>query len=183
MTNPIQISIPIELTAAMVIRAEVIKDEARAKELAIELHEIVAKATELYSARVTKLVATPEDHDDNKPLILADKSQIDELVVLEEEHRTTPLELADFQLACWRTALVSTDGLPEDASDCEEAKWISEVLAGLVEAGDDSLYWRWRELGDIITGSDLVASFEAAKPAIDRLALRARLGVVTGGKP
>jgi hypothetical protein len=48
---PIQVSIPVELTAAMVIRAGVIKDEARARDLAVELHDVVAKCVELYWAQ------------------------------------------------------------------------------------------------------------------------------------
>jgi hypothetical protein len=55
MADPIVVSIPTELTAAMIIRAGVIKSEARAENLAHELHEIVAGFRELYLAERSEL--------------------------------------------------------------------------------------------------------------------------------
>jgi hypothetical protein len=48
--SDIQISIPVELTAAMIIRAGAIINETRALELATELHEIVAECVRLFRA-------------------------------------------------------------------------------------------------------------------------------------
>jgi hypothetical protein len=47
----ITVTIPVELTQAMIIRSGVIKDEARALELAIELHDVVAACVKLFLAK------------------------------------------------------------------------------------------------------------------------------------
>ena len=59
--NDIDVKIPIELTAAMIVRAGVIKDEARAGELAVELHDIVARCVELFRADKRRLCGSPSD--------------------------------------------------------------------------------------------------------------------------
>jgi hypothetical protein len=101
----------------MVIRGGVITSEARAEELARELHEIVAACVKLYRAN----------------------------------HSPDALQLADFTLACWRQALVSTTG-QTDTSDCHEAMWVTDELVGI---SHDDLYLRWLMIHDLVTGSDV----------------------------
>jgi hypothetical protein len=135
----ISVTIPIELTQAMVIRGGVIRNEARALEFANELHEIVAELVKPYRASKTRLVKLDDNDPDAEP------------TVLEELREPNALELADFTLAVWRQALV--DGR-SDTPDSEEAAWISVKLTAIC---DDDLYWRWIRLGDVITGSDVAS--------------------------
>jgi hypothetical protein len=121
--SDIVVRIPVELTAAMIIRAGVIKNEARARELAIELHEIVAEAVKLYRAEKIRLVDLPCDPEG-------------EPTVLEERRPHNALEVADFTLACWRQALVSTGAMDEDSPDAAEGAWISETLAAITPLRD-----------------------------------------------
>ena len=72
MTNDIEIKIPVELTAAMIIRAGVITDEARAKELAVELHDIVAESVKLYRADRRRTVKLPDDDPEQELVVLKD---------------------------------------------------------------------------------------------------------------
>jgi hypothetical protein len=148
-TQNIEISIPLELTAAMVIRAGIIKNEARALELATELHEIVARCVELFRVDKRRLVELPDDDDpDGEP------------VELESLREPNALEVADFTLAVWRQAL--TSNCDDDSSDAHEAEWISDRLAGLNGDGADDLYFRWLMIGDIVTGSD-VADWDVSR--------------------
>jgi hypothetical protein len=134
----ITVTIPAELTQAMVIRRGVIKDERRALELALELHEVIAACVKLYRADKRRLVKLPDDDDPNE-----------EPTVLEDLREPNALEVADFTLAVWRQALVSGRS---DAADGEEAAWISETLATLC---DEDLYLRWIKLADVVCGSDV----------------------------
>jgi hypothetical protein len=52
MTNPIDISIPVELTAVMVISRGVIGRRSASAELARELHGVVARCIGLFRAEV-----------------------------------------------------------------------------------------------------------------------------------
>jgi hypothetical protein len=135
MADNIVVTIPVELTRAMIISAGVITDEARALELATELHDVVAEVMKLYRARKRRLVEYSDP-----------ECEPTEPVVLEEARYPNALEIADFTLAVWRQAL----GRP--GQDEAEAEWISVELAALV---DDDLYLRWLMLGDVITGSDV----------------------------
>jgi hypothetical protein len=63
MTSAIVLEIPLELTAAMVVQAGVVKDETRPRDLASELHEIVAGFRRLFAA---------DPHVSAGELILAD---------------------------------------------------------------------------------------------------------------
>jgi hypothetical protein len=151
----IEVRIPVELTAAMVIRAGVITDEARVLELAHELHAIIAKFVELRRAEKRRLAEHPkgpdgEDNPDAEP------------VVPEEARGPDALEIADFTLAAWRQALASTVGLTDDAPDCHEAGWISEELATITPLEDaDDLFLRWIMIGDAVTGSKCAADIMA----------------------
>jgi hypothetical protein len=138
----ITVTIPVELTRSMIIRAGVIGDEARALELAIELHEVVARCVELYRADKTRLVEFPNEDFNAEP------------VELEPLREHNALEIADFTLAVWRQALVSPCE-ENDSPDAHEAAWISELLAGLCCDKDDDLYLRWLMIGDAVTGSDV----------------------------
>jgi hypothetical protein len=137
-TTDITVTIPVELTAAMIIRAGKIGDEARALVIAKELHEIVARCVELFRAERPDIVERADD-DPGK------------FVTVEKAHERTALEIADFTLACWRQALVSTANQGDDTPDAHEAAWISVYLAGLL---DDDLFLRWIMLADVVTGSD-----------------------------
>jgi hypothetical protein len=145
----ILVSIPVELTQSMIIRAGVIDDEARALELATELHEVVAEVTKLYRVYKSRIVKFRDDDE----LAKLDPSHApdDELVVLEEARVPNALEVADFVLAVWRQALgkCSTD------DDVDEGEWISVLLAALC---DEDLYLRWSTLCEVITGSDIGTS-------------------------
>jgi hypothetical protein len=125
MTN-IEISIPVELTAAMVIRAGIITSEAHAAELAAELHDLIPEIVAAWAAHQGRF-----------------------------GHPPTPLEIADFQLACWRQALVNASGLDGDSPDSAEAEWISVEIAALTADDGGDLFLRWLVLGDIVTGSDV----------------------------
>jgi hypothetical protein len=135
MAEDIIVRIPPELTAAMIIRAGVIADEARALELATELHEIVPKLLALWLAEKRRLVELPDDPDE-------------EPTVLEQARKPNALEIADFTLAVWRQAVRNSKDDGPDSPDRAEAGWISEELACL---GADDLYLRWLMIGDIVT--------------------------------
>jgi hypothetical protein len=143
--SDISITIPVELTQSMIIRAGRIADEKRALALAHELHDVVLKCVQLFRARKRRLVEHPkgpdgEDDPDAEP------------IELEEAREPNPLELADFTLACWRQALVGG----EVSSDDGEGRWIAEELASLLPVGDpDQLFVRWEIVCDLVTGSDL----------------------------
>jgi hypothetical protein len=136
MTEALRLTIPVELTAAMVMRAGVITNEKRARELAEELHEIVAACVELFRADKRRFVRLPDDPEQ-------------EPTVLEDLRGPNALEIADFTLAAWRQALVLGDGNTPDGA---EAEWISVLLAGLC---DEDLYLRWLMIGDIVTSRDV----------------------------
>jgi hypothetical protein len=87
----ITVTIPVELTQSMIIRAGVITDEARALELAVELHD--AECVKLFRAEKTRLVEHLDDGESG------------ETVVLEDLREHNALEIADFTLAVWRSAL------------------------------------------------------------------------------
>jgi hypothetical protein len=63
--------------------------------------------------------------------------------------RAQRLEVADFSLAIWRSALVNSQG---DTRDGDEAAWASETLAAIC---DEDLFLRWILVGDVVTGSDV----------------------------
>jgi hypothetical protein len=139
----INITISVELTQLRIIRAGVITDEARALELARELHEIIAQCVELYRAEKIRPVKFLDDDPDAEP------------VELEPLRPTNALEIADFTLALWRCALTSDDG--------DEACWANETLSGITPLNDDKeLYLRWMMISDIVTGADIGSLFGAA---------------------
>jgi hypothetical protein len=149
MTDDIKVSIPAELTAAMIIRAGVIKDEARALEIAHELHAVVAQCVKLRLAEKRSLVELPSDEE-------LERDPEAEPVELEPARGPNALEIADFTLACWKQAMVGyqiTTGR-QVTPDGEEGAWISEELAALT-LGHDPLYRRWCAVCNAITGSDL----------------------------
>jgi hypothetical protein len=137
--SDINICIPVELTAAMILRAGVVKDEARALALANELHDVVNKFTKLRLAEKRSVVEHPEDAvGDAEP------------VEIEPPRGPNAREIAGFTLAAWRNAMTGGPTEPDEG----EAQWISEELAAL-SIGDDNLYLRWLNVCDNATGSDL----------------------------
>jgi hypothetical protein len=134
--SDITVTIPVELTQAMIMRGGVVEDEARAHELAIELHEVVAELVKLYRAEKTRVVEIPEGEDDPA-----------KFVELEPSRTPNALEIADFTLAVWQQALPSDD---------EQDEWISVKLAALCDK-DEDLFLRWTTIGDVVTGSDLAS--------------------------
>ena len=77
----IDLRITVEFTATMIIRCSVIKDEATARALALELHEIIGLFRGFYSAR------PPYEHE-----------------LLEKMPDLEEIEETDLVLAIWRTA-------------------------------------------------------------------------------
>jgi hypothetical protein len=146
--SEIVVRIPVELTQAMILRGGVIKDEARALELAVELHETVAEVMNLHRADRPRLVEFPNGDYNAEP------------VVLEERHEPTALEIAEFTLESWRRALPFNE-------EEEDGGWISVELAGL--CGDD-LYRRWLTIGDHAIGSDVASTldFDFASTPMER---------------
>jgi hypothetical protein len=138
----IVVRIPVELTRSMIIRAGVIADEARALELATEVHEVVAACAALYAASEFRVI---EDLDE---VFLPECDK-------RPKRKPNALETADFTLAVWRQTLVNSSGQNDDTPDAAEAEWISELLAGLC---DHDLYLRWIRLGDVITECSAMSS-------------------------
>jgi hypothetical protein len=153
MSNPITVTIPVELTAAMIIRGGVVTDEALALSLAEELHDVVAKYVKLRLADKRRLVEYPKGRDgEDDP----EAGPIE----LEPSRGPNALEIADFTLAAWRQAMTGfqvTTGR-QVSPDGEEGRWISEELAAL-SLGDDSLWLRWCSVCDSVTGSELATMY------------------------
>jgi hypothetical protein len=74
----------------------------------------------------------------------------------------TPLELADFQLACWRQIFI--EDAPSGTIDGEEGAWLSEWVATF---DDQNIWERWVAIHDRITGSDLGETIEEGLKAIE----------------
>jgi hypothetical protein len=107
----------------------------KARELAIELHDIVAECVKLYRADKRRLVEYPDDDPEREP------------IVLEALREPNALELADFRLAVWRQALRDGAGDDPNGLDYSEGAWISEVLVGLC---DEDLFMRRLTVCDFI---------------------------------
>jgi hypothetical protein len=151
----INVSIPVELTQSMIIRRGVVADEARALELAVESHDIIAKATEIYRAKIITVVDHPVGPDGKE---IPDA----EPIVVEGPRPMDADEIADFQLAAWRVAVGGgAEGNPENADGWhDDGRWVSMEFASLAPVDDpEEIMLRWTVITDVITGSNVADMF------------------------
>jgi hypothetical protein len=84
MVDPIVVAIPVELTQAMIIRRGKVEDEKRARELAHELHDVVARVMELFRAQERRLVEHPEDPDGE--ITVLEEARLPNALVVKIQH-------------------------------------------------------------------------------------------------
>jgi hypothetical protein len=105
----ITISIPVELSAACVIRAGHVKDEAVALQIARELHDVVAAYVRMFRNEPPHALVRLPDDPEGEP------------IEVEPARKHNALEIADFALALWRHTFIS-HSLP-DSPDYNEGCW------------------------------------------------------------
>jgi hypothetical protein len=121
----IDLNLTVEFTATMIIRCNVIKDEPKARALALELHEIIELFRRFYSVR------PPYEGE-----LLKELSDLEEI------------EGTDLVLMIWRTAF---DIYPKTESMALlEGEWLDYQFGRI---GADELYERYMRLCDKINGT------------------------------
>jgi hypothetical protein len=122
----IDLKLSVESTATMIIRCNVIKDEPKARALALELHEIIRLFRRFYSVR-------PRCENELLEEIMPDLEDIEE---------------TDLVLTIWRTAF---DIYPKNESMALlEGEWLDYQFERI---GADELCQRYRRLCDKINGT------------------------------
>jgi hypothetical protein len=122
----IDLKITVEFTGTMIIRCDVIKDEAQAHALALELHEVIGIFRGLYSVRPPY-----------------QRELLEKMPDLEE------IEETDLVLAIWGTAF---DICPtNERAALLEVDWLYDQFERI---GADELYDRYMRLCDKINGTN-----------------------------